>query len=36
MYGKQVTYLSAYICDILGRRMSIRIGGLLYFISAII
>ncbi|PCH38061.1 general substrate transporter [Wolfiporia cocos MD-104 SS10] len=28
--------LSAYICDILGRRMSIRIGGIVYFIAAFI
>ncbi|KAF8881163.1 general substrate transporter [Gymnopilus junonius] len=30
------SYFAAYICDILGRRMSIRIGGIIYFISSII
>ena len=27
---------AAYICDILGRRMSVRIGGLVYLVAAII
>ncbi|KAH9999364.1 general substrate transporter [Russula vinacea] len=27
---------SAYVCDILGRRMSVRIGAIIYFISAFI
>jgi MFS family permease len=30
------SFLAAYICDILGRRASIRIGGTIYFISAVI
>ncbi|KAF9532893.1 hypothetical protein CPB83DRAFT_903395 [Crepidotus variabilis] len=30
------SYFAAYICDILGRRMSIRIGGILYFIASLI
>src|ERR1700761_8812985 len=25
---------SAYVCDILGRRMSVRIGAVIYFVSA--
>ncbi|CAA7269793.1 unnamed protein product [Cyclocybe aegerita] len=30
------SYFSAYICDALGRRMSIRIGGMLYLIASLI
>lgn len=30
------SYFSAYICDTLGRRACIRIGGMLYFVAAII
>lgn len=30
------SYFSAYICDNLGRRASIRIGGIIYFVSAVI
>ncbi len=29
-------FISAYICDILGRRMSVRIGGIIYLIAALI
>lgn len=30
------SYFSAYICDTLGRRACIRIGGMIYFVAAII
>ncbi|KAF9477619.1 hypothetical protein BDN70DRAFT_810383 [Pholiota conissans] len=30
------SYLSAYICDIMGRRTSIRIGGILYLVASLI
>ncbi|KAF9552727.1 general substrate transporter [Agrocybe pediades] len=30
------SYASAYVCDILGRRMSIRLGGIIYLIASII
>ena len=29
-------FISAYVCDILGRRMSVRIGGIIYLIAALI
>ncbi|KAF9035808.1 hypothetical protein BJ165DRAFT_1604510 [Panaeolus papilionaceus] len=30
------SYVSAYVCDILGRRMSIRIGGMIYLVASLI
>ncbi|KAG2370109.1 hypothetical protein BDR07DRAFT_1387791 [Suillus spraguei] len=30
------SFIAAYLCDLLGRRMSVRIGGVMYFIAALI
>ncbi|KIJ20099.1 L-arabinose isomerase [Paxillus involutus ATCC 200175] len=30
------SFLAAYICDVMGRRMSVRLGAILYFIAALI
>ncbi|KAF9222049.1 general substrate transporter [Gyrodon lividus] len=30
------SFLAAYICDVMGRRMSVRLGAIMYFIAALI